>query len=88
MSQVSLEHAHNMELWKKHKNLLKMCETPKQERKAIDKIKVEIPQGKHLKEYLEELRTEITQEAQATAPAVATPETTSAKTKTSGDHLC
>lgn len=65
MAQVTFENAKaDMQSRKKqwHKKLLKDAIEKGKERKAIEKIKTELPQGVKLKEYLDILKAEIAQE--------------------------
>ncbi len=65
MAQVTFENAKaDMQSRKKqwHKKLLKEAIAKGKERKAIEKIKTELPQGVKLKEYLDILKAEIAQE--------------------------
>lgn len=65
MAQVTFENAKaDMQSRKKqwHKKLLKDAIAKGKERKAIEKIKTELPQGVKLKEYLDILKAEIAQE--------------------------
>lgn len=65
MAQVTFENAKaDMQSRKKqwHKKLLKEAIAKGKERKAIEKIKTELPQGVKLKEYLDTIKAEIAQE--------------------------
>lgn len=65
MAQVTFENAKaDMQNRKKqwHKKLLKDAIAKRKERKAIEKIKTELPQGVELKVYLDILKAEIDQE--------------------------